>query len=504
MKHAGRRIAALVWVVVATTGLVSAQTAPAAASGATDPSGPDPDRLAASFRNGFTLQTADGESSLRIGGSFHLDLRAFGGDSVAPTSFDIRRARLDLRGRLRGWMTYRLQAALENEPYIRNAWVDLEFSDAVHVQAGQMKVPFSTAWATFDNQVNFVERPTAAPVYPFFDRGVMLWGKVVGDRLTYQLGAYTGAGVDVDAPRGDVDDHKDVALRLFAQPFRASSSTALQGLYVAGEGTYGAQSVPTKRFESGGLSAADLSSRIWRWRLEQVIGTDGRSTDSVSAEIGSRSRWGGEAHWLNGPFTLSFEILGLRYEDVTIYHDYMQGSNRLEHRPLLSRDGTIRCASLWASWFLTGEHKTVDAFGWRQPDPARPFRPGSGGSGAWELLARVSSTRSDRQLFDSVVVPGYTAEDLANSSAVPVGDGESVRAAVLDGAAEVWEATLGVNWTVNTNLRFQLNLMSLWVPDSETNGGILSGGNSDLGDPELKNRKVDNELSAALRLIFRF
>jgi hypothetical protein len=125
-----------------------------------------------------------------------------------------------------------------------------------------MKVPFSTAWKTLDNQVNFVERPTAAPVYPLFDRGVMPWDKGVGDWLTDQLGAYDGTGVDLDTPRGDVDDHKDITLRLFAQPFRDSSSAALQGLYVAAEGTYGPQSVATTRFESGGLSAAGFSSRI--------------------------------------------------------------------------------------------------------------------------------------------------------------------------------------------------------------------------------------------------
>ncbi len=87
---------------------------------------------------------------------------------------------------------------------------------------------------------------------------------------------------------------------------------------------------------------------------------------------------------------------------------------------------------------------------------------------------------------------------------MPVGDGESVRAAVLDGAAEVWEATLGVNWTVNSNLRLQLNLISMWVPDPDVNGGILSAGNSELNDPALKNRKVDEVLSVVLRLIFRF
>jgi phosphate-selective porin len=490
--------------VVAAASMAAAQTEAVAASGEAPESRPRSGQLGGSFGNGFTLQTEDGESSLRVAASFHLDLRAFGGDSVAPASFDIRRARIDLRGRLNGWMEYRLQAALENEPYIRNAWVDLGFDEQIHVRAGQMKVPFSTAWMTFDNQVNFVERPTAAPVYPFFDRGVMLWGELADDRLAYQVGGFTGAGVDVDAPRGDIDDHKDVALRLFARPFRGSASTALSGLHVVGEGTYGPQSVATRRFESGGLSAPDFSSRIWRWRFEQVIGSNGRSTDAVTAEIDSRSRWGVEAHWLAGPFTASLEVLALRYEGVSLYHDYLQGSSRFEHQPLLSRDGTVRSTSLWASWFVTGERKTVDAFGWRQPEPARPFRPGSGGIGAWELLARISNTRTDRQLFDSVVVPGFTAGDLADSSAVPVGAGESVRAAVLDGASDVWEATVGVNWTANTNLRLQLNLMSLWVPSPDDDGGILSGGASELGDPERRNRKVDGELSAALRLIFRF
>lgn len=462
-----------------------------------------PDRLQGTYKNGFTFETQDGKDSLRIAASFHLDLRAFGGESLAPDSIDIRRARIDLRGRLRGWMAYRIQASFENEPYIRNAWVDLGFTDAAHLTVGQMKVPFSTSWMSYDNQVNFVERATDAPVYPFFDRGVMLWGAVADRRLTYQLGAYTGAGIDIDAPRGDVDDHKDIALRLFGQPFRSSTAPALKDLYLVLEGTYGPQSVATRRFESGGLTGADFASRLWRWRLEQVIGTDGRSSDIVTSEIESRERWGGEAHWLLGSFTASLEVLELSYDGVSIYHDYLQGSNRLLREPVLSRDGSVLSSSLWVSWFVTGERKSVDAFGWRQPDPDRPFSPRSGGSGAWELLARISNTRTDRQLFDSVVVDGFTAAELGGA-AVPVGEGESVRASVHDGAADVWEATIGVNWTANPHLRVQLNLMRLWVPDPANDGGILSAANTQLADPELRNRKVDEVLSAALRLIFRF
>jgi phosphate-selective porin len=155
-------------LAIATAGVVraGAQEPPAPPTTPTPPAvaaaPPPQETLTGTFRNNFEFRSADGDNSLRLGASFHLDARTYFGDSEAPTSFDIRRARIDLRGRLRGWMTYRIQASLENEPYIRNAWVDLRFSDPLHLRVGQMKVPFSTAWATFDNQVNFVERATAA------------------------------------------------------------------------------------------------------------------------------------------------------------------------------------------------------------------------------------------------------------------------------------------------------------------------------------------------------
>lgn len=507
MGFEGRRVVAVL-LTISAAGAVRAgaqepppPTTPTPAPAAQAPS---PETLDGTFRDTFEFKTADGASSLRVGASFHLDARTYFGDSDAPSSFDIRRARVDFRGRLRGWMSYRVQISLENEPYIRNLWLDLGFSDLLHLRVGQMKVPFSTAWVTLDNQVNFVERATESPVYPFFDRGVMVWGEVLDDRLVYQLGAYNGSGIDLDTPRGDVDDHKDVALRLFSQPFRSSGSEALRGLYLVAQGTYGPQSVATKRFESGGLATASFESRIWRWRLEQLIGTNGRSSDSVTAEIDSRSRWGLEAHWLSGPLTVSCEYLVLSYDGINVSHQYLQGSNRLLDEPLLERSGEVRSASLWASWFLTGERKAVDTFGWRQPSPKSELRPGAGGTGAWELLARLSTTTTDRDLFDTVVVPGFTAEQLEGLGAVAVGEGESVKAAVLDGAAEVMEATLGVNWTLNPNLRVQLNLVHLWVPDPEEDGGLLSAGSSDLSDPALKNRKVDSETSALARLIFRF
>ena len=164
-----------------------------------------------------------------------------------------------------------------------------------------MKVPFSTQWLTLDNRVDFIERGSDTPVYPFFDRGVLVWGTVAKGTTTYSLGVFNGNGVDVEGTKGDIDDHKDVAARLFLQPFRNSRSRGLKGLYLVGQGTYALTSAPTRRFETRGLMAANYESLLWRWRTEQVIGSNVRNIDQIAGEIDSRTRIGAEATLHPGP-----------------------------------------------------------------------------------------------------------------------------------------------------------------------------------------------------------
>ncbi|MFH1176922.1 MAG: porin [Acidobacteriota bacterium] len=455
------------------------------------------------LKDGFLLRTPDKKTELKLAASVQLDSRFYGGDSVAPDSFDIRRARLDFNAKLYDFMAVRIQAALEDSPYIRNAILDIGTRDALHLRVGQMKVPFSSQWLTLDNQVDFIERGSAEPVYPFFDRGFLLWGALAKQKLVYNLGVFTGAGVDLDNTKGDIDDHKDVAWRLFMQPLRGSTSAA-EGIYLVLQGTYGLTSVPTRRYETRGLMAANFESLLWRWRTEQVIGTNGRLTDQISGEIDSRTRWGAELHYQRGPFVASAEWAKVKYEGIQIFHDLFQGSKRLKHVPVLARDGEISNMSVWASYFLTGEKKLLDNFGWRQPSPDRPWGPGLEGGGAWEILARFSTTETDAELFDSAKVNGFTAADFTDTPPPTPGDGSSVNAAVVEGARKVYEATLGVNWTMNYNLRIQLDFTTIWAPDFVPGkNGIVSGGNSDLADPTIKNTLVEKEHMVGMRFIFR-
>jgi phosphate-selective porin len=471
--------------------------------------------LRSMYDDGFVFASVDKRHELRVAASLQLDSRFYGGDSVAPSSFDIRRARLDFNANLFDRLLFiRWQAAMEDSPYIRNAYLDIRFHNAFYIRAGQMKVPFATQWITLDNQLDFLERGSSEPVYPFFDRGIMIWGNLFGDTLTYNVGFFTGAGIDLDYSRGDIDDHKDVAWRLFYQPFRNLEAKGLKRLYLVGQGTYGMQSVPTTRFETRGLYAANLESQIWRWRTEQTLGDNLRNRDIIAGEIHSRTRWGAELHYLYGPFTFSAEWALVRYEGINIYHDFYQGSKRLlpagatgdRGAPVLSVNGNIHNLSFWTSFFLTGESKYLDNFGWKQPNPLRPVGLGKGGFGAFEILGRFSATYTDNQLFRSVKVAGYRSTDLSGLAGPAPGEGASVNAAVLDGAPTLYEATIGLNWTMNYHLRIQLDYTYIWAPDfdaAKSTGGIISAGSSNLSDPLKKNRMVHAEHELGFRFICR-
>ncbi len=464
------------------------------------------------YDDDFVLETTDGSFQLKIRGNFHLDTRLFQSEARgAPHSIDLRRARIDLQGRIHERFTFRLHPELAGTPYLRNAWVDVQFSPALHLRLGQMKVPFSTSWLTLDNNLNFLERGASAPTLPFFDRGALLWGELWAGTLTYNLGLFTGANADKDVPSGDTDDYKDLSARFFTQPFRTSEGHALEGLYLVAEATWGRMSTPTSRIETGGYRSANYDAALWRWRTEQILGTDGRVTDRVGALIDTRYRLGAELHYLFGPVAFSIEHLAVHYNDIVLYHDFYVGNSRAAHKELYRTDGVIRSWSVWTSFYLTGESKRLTNQGWRTAKPSSLVS--AGGLGAWEILARVSKTWATHNLFTPVAVTGFESGSSslpqAYTGATP-GTGNSLVAAVADGAHDVHEVTLGLNWTINPMVRIQLNDVLLWAPASDRDGDgqsdnfIVSGAKSGQVDPDKTFRKTSWENAIMLRLVFKF
>jgi len=395
------------------------------------------------WKNDLFLSTDDEEVWMKIRGNLHVDSKAYGGNSNNPTQFDIRRARFDFQGMLYKSIYFRCQAEFADKPYARNFWADYKFSDALHLRVGQMKPPFSTAWWTTDNNVHFLERGAGTPMYTYFDRGWWVWGDVINKTLTWNLGAFTGAGMEYDYNKGDIDDHKDAVGRLFYAPFINFDNSLLKGLNLCIEGTIGSQSVVSKRFEGKGYGAAVRDDKYWTWT-------------GTGEEIESRRRWGGEIHYIAGPVSLSSEYLVTQWEDIkTASGKY---------------DGDVTSSSTWISYFFTGESKRVGNFGWKQPKPKCNFNPATlKGTGAWEILGRYSSTKTDKALFENDI---------------------------LKGADDVNEFSVGLCWTWNPMVRWQLN----YVHIHGNRDGIRTGSDDNVDGKAY----VKNEDMAGLRMIFKF
>ena len=141
------------------------------------------------------------------------------------TSFNVRHLVMGLSGDLGSNFDYKVQIAFTGTPKVQDAYGRLKFNDAVNVQIGQFKLPFSlenpispTALETFDGSL---------PISTFCggrDIGVALYGSFGDEKVAeYSVGVFNGSGTN----KADADKYKDYVGRLII-------NTPLDGLAVSG------------------------------------------------------------------------------------------------------------------------------------------------------------------------------------------------------------------------------------------------------------------------------
>ncbi len=99
----------------------------------------------ASFRDGFLLQSNDGNFRFRSGGIVQLDGRYFGGPQPAGvfSNFALRSARLDLEGTLWKVVDFRFMPDFAGgKLQIQDGYVELHVLSQIRIRAGKFKVPF--------------------------------------------------------------------------------------------------------------------------------------------------------------------------------------------------------------------------------------------------------------------------------------------------------------------------------------------------------------------------
>jgi phosphate-selective porin OprO and OprP len=361
------------------------------------------------------LKSADDNFRIEFGGRLQSDFDAAENGTRTLTGqflgsqFLIRRARIDVDAIFYKWIRAKIQAELTEGVSLKDAYIDLAFMPEVRLRTGQFHVPFSLEELTSDNFIDFIERSLVNTLAPGRDRGVKLWGDLMGGIITYHLGGFNGTVEDTSDNNGD----KDLAFRLEYAPFRTSKSFWLKGLQFAGNVTWGGESNLTT---PPGQTIARTPNRFTFFASQNAQG--------------DRLRYGGDFAWWVGPASLKFEY------DV-----------QTNQRNGLGPGGTNLDEVTASGWYVSGTYVMTGEEKQRSGNviPRRPFSPFSdqSGIGAIELGLRWAELSFDS---DSPV-------NLFSSSLSPVnipGGGTTA----TNGAQSL---TLGLNWYFNEWTRAMLN-----------------------------------------------
>jgi phosphate-selective porin OprO and OprP len=351
------------WIVV---GAVVAGGVAAAADDETPRSSP---AVVTASSAGFVIRSENGDFKLQLRGLVQLDARFYlsSDNPLEIDEFIVRRARPILVGTVARHFDFNFTPDFgAGNVSIQDFYVNAKGSPGFQARAGKFKPPIGIEHLQGDAYIAFPERSFPASLEPNRDVGVEVHGELGGGVVTYAAGVFDGApdGGSVDR---DVNDSKDLVVRLFLAPFRnRKGRSGLEGLGIGVSASTGKHTGPLATlgfYRTGG----------------QVL-----FYNYVAAAVnpaGTRTRLSPELSFHAGPFGLLAE--------------YVRSEGRLQ------KTGTSQLDTLaneaWeatATFFLTG-----DPAAYSSVKVKRPFDPAKGQWGALQIAARVNGFKADADSF---------------------------------------------------------------------------------------------------------
>jgi phosphate-selective porin OprO/OprP len=396
--------------------------------------------------NGFSIQSADSANVLRVRGILQFDGRDFLDDATPNTAntWFLRSVRPIVEGTFGNLVDVRFAPDFaQGKTIIQDAYLVARFQPWLQVTAGKFKPPVGLERLQSEGDIRFIERGFPTSLVPNRDIGVSVGGNVAGGVVNYSLGIFNGvadgASSDSNAtPDAEIDAKKDIAARIFVQPFLNSDNFALRGFGIGVGGTY-------VNVDGTAMSTA---TRVTTNTLLPTYKTPGqqnffsyRGDNAATATIneatighGKRQRLSPQAYYYIG----SFGILG-EYARVT--QDLQRTTAAGTRRQSIDVDAW----QLQFAWLATGEEESF-----RGVNPGEPYRVSKPGWGALELLARIQELTID----DAAFVGG------ANSFADPAASPRSARA-----------YGIGASWYFNQAFKWALDYDVTRFDGGAPNGG---------------------------------
>lgn len=305
------------------------------------------------------IRSADGNFRMQFGGRLQFDWRSYNGTSTPPSSFLIRRARLEAEGELYKHFEYKVQAdfADSGNVLLRDGYLNINYSKKLQVQFGQFKAPFSQEQMQSSKYIDFIERSSVNNLSPGRSPGLMIHGELTKGKVEYYIGAFNGLG----NLQNNTSSTPEGYFRFRLNPFKNSGTETLRNLSFGGAFANG-------RHKNG---------------------------DSFRGRTSSRSVSFFNRVPVNGEITRANIEFDWRYKGFSFRGEYDQTHQSREN--LSAGGGNLpgvigKGYFLSTTYLLTGENKSSGGI-----TPNNNFLDGNGGKGAWELALRYENL----QMHDS-------------------------------------------------------------------------------------------------------
>jgi len=360
---------------------------------------------------GLIVRSGDSNFLMNLHGYVQADGRFYlNNHNTAKDEFLLRRVRPILEGTVYDRFDYRLMADFGtgnasgssslNNAMLDDAYLNARFWQQAQFQVGKYKSPVGLERMQSTAEPLFIESGFATQLTPNYDLGVSVHNNLFNSPISYSIGVFNGA-IDSGSTDADVNDEgKDLAGRLFFQPFLKSDREALNKLGFGVGGSVGHHAGPLPSYKTPG---------------QQTF----FSYATTASAAGQQYRIDPQLFYYWGPF-------GILGEYVLSSQDVKAGSS-----------ATRLNNTAWqveGSYFLTGDNNSFRSTSRNSFRPEHPFNFGAGGWGAFEFVARVEQLSLDQDAF-----PIYASSKSARE-------------------ATSWG--IGLNWYLNSNVRFYLDFES--------------------------------------------
>ena len=408
------------------------------------------------FKDGMTIATPDGKHSISLGGRIHADYRNFdhgnnedrtiGNTANESDTFDVRRARIELKGKFYEYYDFQLSGDFAGQTNgntgatLDQAWVNIGYYKPIQVKIGQFKVPLSMERKMSSNALDFMERSLHDTLGSFEDRGVMVWG-VPKDGLTYALAAVNGEG---NKNRNDADSRvSEPEFQLNGTVNFAQLMGNKDAVYHVGLGFSDTDISKNNNASGTGIGTSSASDNTFWFAGSNQARTEGRgvnflrmpsliSFNGVDNDV-NRKRYAVEGAVALGPVKFNAEWLRNSFSgDLTATRDF---------------DADVDAWYASALWNITGE-KFSDFYKegiFTAVKPTNNFDFGKGG-GLWQVGVRYS--HFDAKDFNNAIFASAAGGGTANNVS---------KTSTNNSTFEADAFTLGLNFAPTPNTRFMLN-----------------------------------------------